>query len=67
MNQLYWVDVAKQKGWVGSIRFAGQSGRGSKRVNRVAGWVGITCIFETSFFFFQLQKQINENMFGENE
>ena len=45
------VDVAKQAGRVGSIGFAGQIGYGSKwvifkRVNRVAGQVGLTCIFQ---------------------
>ena len=32
-----------------------------KQVNRVAGQVRLT------FFFFQLQKQINDNLFRENE
>ena len=34
-----------------------------------SGRVGFTRIFQTSFFFFffQLQKQINDNMFRENE
>ena len=36
---------------------------------RVAGQVGLTRIFQTSFFFFlfQLQKQINDNLFRENK
>ena len=61
--------MAKRVGQVGSFGFAGQLGRRSKRVNLVAGRVGLTYIFQTSFFFFffQLQKQINDNMFGENE
>ena len=67
MNQLYLVDMAKQEGWVRSIGFAGQSLRGSKQVNRVVGRAGLTRIFQASFFFFQLQKQINDNMFRENE
>ena len=55
--------------WVGSIGFAGQTGHGSKRVifkrvNWVAGQVGLTRIFH---FFFQLQKQINDNLFREND
>ena len=54
-------------GRVGSIGFAGQLGRRSKRVNLVAGRVGSTRIFQINFFFFQLQKQVNDNMFGENE
>ena len=52
----------------------GGSGRVNRvcgsRVNRVAGQVGLTCIFQRSFLFFiffQLQKQINDNMFRENE
>ena len=60
---------------VGSIGFVGQTGRGSKQVifkwvNQVMGRVGFTRIFQTSFLFyflFQLQKQINENLFRENE
>ena len=55
--------------WVGSIGFVDQTGHGSKRVifkqvNRVAGQVGLTRIFH---FFFQLQKQINDNLFREND
>ena len=56
MNQLYLVDMAKRVGRVGSIGFAGQLGRGSKRVNRVAGRVGLTRISQTSFFFFSITK-----------
>ena len=37
------------------------------RVNRIVGRVGLTHIFQTKFFFFQLQKQINNNLFRENE
>ena len=68
-----WVDVAKQ---VGRIRFkSSQTGQGSKwvifkRVNWVAGRVGsgLPIFFKQGFFFFfQLQKQINDNLFRENE
>ena len=59
---------------VGSIGFVGKMGRGSKQVifkwvNQVMGQVGFTRIFQTSFFYFlfQLKKQINENLFRENE
>ena len=37
------------------------------RVNRIVGRVGLIHIFQTKFFFFQLQKQINNNLFRENE
>ena len=37
------------------------------RVNRIVGRVGLTHIFQTNFFFFKLQKQINNNLFRENE
>ena len=65
--------MAKRAGRVESIGLAGQTGHGSKRiifkrVNRVTGRVRFTRIFQTSFFFFfQLQKQINDNLFRENE
>ena len=65
--------MAKRAGRVESIGLAGQTGHGSKRiifkrVNRVTGRVRFTHIFQTSFFFFfQLQKQINDNLFRENE
>ena len=53
----------------------GQLSRGSKQVifkqvNQIPGQVGLTRIFQTSFFFFfffQLQKLINDNLFRENE
>ena len=50
------VDVAKRAGWVGPIGFAGQTGRESKqvifkRVNRVAGRIGLTVFFKQIFFF----------------
>ena len=33
-----------------------------------SGRIGLTHIFQTSFFFFfQLQKQINDNLYRENE
>ena len=51
----YKVDMAKQVGWV-------RSGR----VNRIVGQVGFTHIFQINFFF-QLQKQSNDNLFRENE
>ena len=67
--------MAKRAGRVESIGLAGQTGHGSKqiifkRVNRVTSWVGLswvglTRIFQT--FFFQLQKQINDNLFRENK
>ena len=64
------VDVAK---WGGRVKFG--SGRRSKQVtfkwvNRVVGRVRLTYIFQTNFFFqffFQLQKQINDNLFRKNE
>ena len=65
--------MAKQAGRVKSIGLASQTGHGSKwiifkRVNRVAGRVRFTRIFQTRFFFFfQLQKQINDNLIRENE
>ena len=64
--------MAKRAGRVESIGLAGQIGHGSKqiifkRINWVAGRVRFTRIFQTSFFFFQLQKQINDNLFRENE
>ena len=63
-------DVAKRAVRVGLIVLAGQTGHGSKRViftqvNQVADQVGLTRIFK--LFFFQLQKQINDNLFRENE
>ena len=39
---------------------------GSGQVNQVVGPVKLTRIFQ-NFFFFQLQKQINDNLFRENE
>ena len=36
------------------------------RINQVMVQVGLTCIFKQAFFF-QLQKQINDNLFRENE
>ena len=62
--------MEKQSGRVESIGFAGQSGHGSKRVNRVTGRVGLGLpVFfkQVFFFFFQLQKQINDILFRENE
>ena len=58
---------------VGSIRFVGQPGRESKQVilNGSIGLrvgSGLPIFFKQVFFFFlQLQKQINDNMFRENE
>ena len=58
---------------VGSIRFVGQTGRESKQVilNGSIGLrvgSGLPIFFKQVFFFFlQLQKQINDNMFRENE
>ena len=40
---------------------------GSGQVNRVAGQVRSIHIFQKKNFFFQLQKQINDNLFRENE
>ena len=40
---------------------------GSGQVNRVVGRVKLTHIFQIYYFFFQLQKQINDNLFRENE
>ena len=38
------------------------------RVNRVTGRVRLTRIFkQVFFFFFQLQKQINDKLFSQNE
>ena len=58
---------------VGSIRFVGQTGRESKQVI-LNGSMGLRVgsslpiFFKQVFFFFlQLQKQINDNMFRENE
>ena len=45
----------------------GVLGQSCLRVNRVAGQVGLTRIFKLFFFFFQFQKQINDNIFRENE
>ena len=73
------LDVAKRAGRVGSIGFAGQTGHGSKRVilngsirlrvNQVLSRVGSGQVYPyfSKFFFFQLQKQINDNLFRENE
>ena len=62
------LDMAKRAGRVGfrlsqlGLRVGswviGQSGCET-------GWVGLTRIFQT--FFFQLQKQINDNLFRENK
>ena len=39
-----------------------------KRVNWVAGRIGLPIFFkQVFFFFFQLQKQINDNLLRENE
>ena len=59
-----WVQVE-------SIGFAGQTSRGSKRVmfkrvNQIASRVDLY-FSNKFFFFFQLQKQINDNLFRENE
>ena len=52
----------------GKICGPGRVGSIESRVNRLAGPAGLTHIFQNKyFFFFQLQKQINDNMFGENE
>ena len=40
---------------------------GSGQVNRAAGQVRSINIFQKKNFFFQLQKQINDNLFRENE
>ena len=39
------IDVAKWAGWVGLIRL---------RVDRVTSWVELTRIFQTNFFFFEI-------------
>ena len=70
MHTYSWgdLDVAKRAGRVRSIGFAGQTGRWSKQVNRVAGGVGLGLpVYFKTIFFFQLQKQINDNLFRENE
>ena len=65
------VDMAKRAGWVGS-------GQSSWRVKRVMGQngsflngsigSGLPVFFKQIYiFFFQLQKQINDNLFRENE
>ena len=67
---LQQVDVAKLVGRVGPIRFAGQTGYKSKRVifkqvsqvvgqsgrklSRVTSQVELTRIFQTFFFFFEI-------------
>ena len=74
------LDVAKRAGQVefGSSQsglqvkwVAGQNGsflNGSIGLRVGPGRVGLTCIFQTSlFFFFQLQKQINDNLFRKNK
>ena len=61
------LDMAKRVGQVGSIGLAGHELKQIifKWVNRVAGWV--YSYFSNKFFFIQLQKQINDNLFRENE
>ena len=53
--------MAKRLGRIGSIGLADQMGHESKHVifkwvNRVAGQVGFTYIFQTIFFFFIITK-----------
>ena len=68
-----------ESGWVrvGLIGFAGQMGHGSKQVTGqngsfLNGSIGLQVesglpVFFKQIFFFQLQKQINDNLFKENE
>ena len=61
--------MAKRAGWVG-FGLSQLGLRVGSWVNRVASWVGLswvglTRIFQT--FFFQLQKQINDNLFRDNK
>ena len=46
---------------------SGQVNRAAGQVNRAAGQVRSIHIFQKKNFFFQLQKQINDNLFRENE
>ena len=60
--------VAKQAGYVGFG--SGQMDYGSKRVIfKQVNWVAgrVYQYFSNKFFFFQLQKQINNNLFRDNE
>ena len=51
----------------GRVNWVGGSNR--SRVNWVVSRVGLSLpvFFKQVFFFFQLQKQINDNLFRENE
>ena len=51
---------------VGSIRFVGQTGHGSIELRVGSGRV-YPYFSNKFFFFFQLQKQINDKLFRENE
>ena len=48
------LDVTKRAIRVESIRFAGQNGSIGLQVNQVVGRVELTRIFQTIFFFFEI-------------